>query len=58
MVNFRHIASVRVLNCILFSTIQIETAGGSQPIIITGLAKKDARIVREAIQQMQQRSEP
>jgi hypothetical protein len=57
VINYRHIASIRVRNGIFFSTIQIETAGGSQPIVINGLAKRDARVVRESIQQMQQRSD-
>ena len=55
VVNFRHIASVRVQNGIFFATIRIETAGGSQPVIIQGLRKGDAKVVREAIQKMQQR---
>lgn len=56
VINFRHIASVKVRNGIFFSTMQIETAGGSQPVIIKGLGKSDAKIVRESIQKMQQRS--
>jgi hypothetical protein len=55
VVNFRHIASVRVRTGIFFSTLQIETAGGSQPIVINGLGKADARAVRESIQKLQQR---
>jgi hypothetical protein len=54
VVNFRHIASVRVQNGILFATLSVETAGGSQPVIIQGLRKADAKAVRESIQRMQQ----
>ena len=56
VVNFRHIASVRVQNGIFFASLQIETAGGSQPVVIRGLRKADAKVVRESIQKMQQRT--
>ncbi len=56
VVNCRQIASVKVSNGILFASIRIETSGGSQPVEIKGLGKREARVVRETIQQMQQRS--
>jgi hypothetical protein len=57
VVNFRHIASVKVHSGVFFATVQIETAGGSQPVIVRGLAKSDATVIRESIQKMQQRGE-
>lgn len=54
VVSYRQIASVKVRNGILFATLQIETAGGSQPVVMKGLAKNDAKVIRESIQRMQQ----
>jgi hypothetical protein len=56
VVNYRQIASVKVRNGIIWSTIQIETSGGSQPVVMKGLGKGDAKVLRESIQKMQQRS--
>jgi hypothetical protein len=56
LINVQQIASVRLRNGLLFSTMIIETAGGSQPIIIGGLKKTDARGAQNAIQRLQGRT--
>jgi hypothetical protein len=53
VINFRQIASVRVSNGILFSTLRIETSGGSQPVEMRGLWKNDAKVIRDSIQKLQ-----
>ena len=55
LINAQQIASVRLLNGILFSSMVIETTGGSQPITVAGLRKTDARIAQVAIQDLQQK---
>jgi hypothetical protein len=56
VINYRQIASVKVRSGIFFSALCIETAGGSQPVLVAGLGKGDAKVIRESIQKMQQRS--
>jgi hypothetical protein len=48
-INVDHIASVRGIHGILFSSITIESSGGVEPIVITGLSKGDAREIEQAI---------
>ncbi|MEO7367737.1 MAG: PH domain-containing protein [Gemmatimonadaceae bacterium] len=57
-INVDHISSVRAQHGLMFSSITIESSGGSQPIVITGLSKGDARAIEAAIKaaQPQQRS--
>lgn len=43
------IASVKVNSGVMFANLTIETAGGSQPIFINGLAKGDAQEIKDAI---------
>jgi hypothetical protein len=52
-INFRQISSIRVETGMLFATITIESSGGSQPVTIHGLWKKDAKRVRELVQRVQ-----
>ncbi len=52
-INYRAVASIRVNNGLLLSTLSIETSGGSQPIFINGLWKSDARKVQDAIRERQ-----
>lgn len=47
--------SVKVNSGILFANIRIETAGGSQPVVMNGLAKNNAKAIQRSIQQMQAR---
>ncbi len=58
VVSYRQIASVRLRSGMLFASIEIETAGGSQPITMHGLWKADAKAVLAAIQQMQEKLGP
>ena len=53
-VNYRAVASVRIKNGLLLSSISIETSGGSQPIFINGLWKSDAKSVQDAIRAHQE----
>ncbi|MFN8179257.1 MAG: hypothetical protein U0167_15100 [bacterium] len=53
LINVRQIASVRLRNGLLFSSMVIETTGGSQPVTIDGLRKRDARSAQDAIQRLQ-----
>jgi len=39
---------------ILFASLVIETSGGSQPIVMIGLSKSDAKEIKESIQRLQQ----
>ena len=55
LINAEQIASVRLHNGIFFSSMVIETTGGSQPVIVSGLRKADARSAQVAIQELQQK---
>jgi hypothetical protein len=48
-INIDHISSVRAQHGVMFSSITIESSGGSQPIVIVGLHKADAREIENAI---------
>lgn len=52
-INYRAIASFRVTHGIFFSTITIETTGGSQPIVVNGLWKEDAKELQEILREHQ-----
>ena len=52
LINARQIASVRLRNGLFFSSMVIETAGGSQPVIVDGLRKADASQAQDAIQRL------
>jgi hypothetical protein len=52
-INVDHISSVRAQHGVMFSSITIESSGGSQPIVITGLHKGDARAIEAAIKAVQ-----
>ncbi len=53
IINYRHIASVKLTTGLFLATLRIETSGGSQPVEIHGLWKGDARKIRDAIERMQ-----
>ena len=57
LINVRQIASVRLRNGLLFSSMLIETAGGSQPILIEGFTKGAARNAQSAIQRLQAKAQ-
>jgi hypothetical protein len=52
-INVDHIASVRSTHGIMFSTIEIESSGGVEPIVVRGLHKGDARAIEQAIKSNQ-----
>ncbi len=53
VINYSHIASVRVKNGIFFSSLSIETSGGSQPVTMNGLTRGNAKALKELVQQEQ-----
>ena len=55
LIHYAHIASVRIQKGMFFSTVSIETTGGSAPIVIAGLRNRDATTLREGIEQAQLR---
>lgn len=52
-INCEHISSLRAYHGVIFSSITIESSGGSQPIVITGLHKGDARKLEIAVKATQ-----
>jgi len=52
-INVDHISSIRAYHGIMFSTVTIESSGGSQPIVVTGLRKGDARKLEAAVRAIQ-----
>jgi len=48
-INYRAVSSIRIRNGIFLSNVSIETSGGSQPILINGLWKSDAKRVQDVI---------
>jgi hypothetical protein len=53
LIHYAHIASVRIKRGLFFSTVQIESSGGSAPIVISGLKNFDAKALRETIEAAQ-----
>jgi len=52
-INYKAVASFRITNGILFSTISIETSGGSQPIVVNGLWKSEAKEIQDIFREYQ-----
>jgi hypothetical protein len=52
-INYKAVASFRITNGIVFSTISIETSGGSQPIVVNGLWKSDAKEIQDIFREFQ-----
>jgi Bacterial PH domain len=52
-INYKAVASFRITNGIFFSTITIETTGGSQPIVVNGLWKSDAKELQDILREYQ-----
>jgi len=52
-ISYNAIASFRITNGILFSTISIETTGGSQPIVVHGFWKSEAKEIQEILREYQ-----
>lgn len=53
LIHYSHIASVRIKSGLFFSTLALETSGGSAPVVISGLKNSDAREIRSAIEAAQ-----
>jgi hypothetical protein len=53
LINYEHIASVRLARGLFHTTMEIETSGGSAPIVIRGLRSADAMAIRDAIEKAQ-----
>ena len=53
VIKFEHIASVRLQRGLLHTRMEIETSGGSAPIVMAGLRSSDAKEIRDAIEQAQ-----
>lgn len=55
-ISYNTVASFRINNGILFSNVFIETTGGSQPIIVNGLWKSEAKEIQDTIRAFQRRA--
>ena len=55
-INYDAVASFRIINGILFSNVSIETSGGSQPIVVNGLWKSEAKAIQDTIRAFQRRA--
>jgi hypothetical protein len=56
-ISFNAVASFRIMNGILFSTISIETSGGSQPIVVNGLWKAEAKEIQDILREFQRQAQ-
>ena len=56
-ISYKAVASFRITNGILFSTISIETSGGSQPIVVNGLWKSEAKEMQDALREFQRQAQ-
>jgi len=56
-INYSAVASFRITNGILFSTISIETSGGSQPIVVNGFWKSEAKEVQDTLREFQRQAQ-
>ncbi len=56
-INYKAVASFRITNGILFSTVSIETSGGSQPIVVNGLWKSEAKEIQDALREFQRQAQ-
>jgi hypothetical protein len=52
-INYKSVASFRITNGLVFSTISIETSGGSQPIVVNGLWKSEAKEIQDGLREFQ-----
>lgn len=56
VMNYQHIASVKVDSGIFFANIRIDSSGGHVPIQIKGLGKKDGNAIRQSIFEIQRQN--
>ncbi len=52
-INYHAVASFRITNGVFLSTISIETSGSSQPIVMNGIWKSQARQIQDVIREYQ-----
>ena len=52
-INVDHISSLRANHGVIFSSITIESSGGSQPIVINGLRTGEAKELEAAVKATQ-----
>lgn len=55
-ISYNAVASFRINNGILFSDVLIETTGGSQPIIVNGLWKTEAKEIQDTLRAFQRKA--
>ena len=55
-ISYNAVASFRINNGILFSNVLIETTGGSQPIMVNGLWKSEAKEIQDTLRAFQRRA--
>jgi hypothetical protein len=56
-ISYKTVASFRITNGILFSTVSIETSGGSQPIVVNGLWKSEAKELQDTLREFQRQAQ-
>ena len=54
-INYSAVASFRINNGLLLSTVSIETSGGNQTIVVNGLWKSEAKEIQDSIRAFQRR---
>jgi hypothetical protein len=52
-INCSHVASLRSTHGMIWSKMTIETSGGSQPIVITGLSRNAAEAIEAVVRKAQ-----
>jgi hypothetical protein len=52
-INCSHVASLRSAHGMIWSKMTIETSGGSQPIVITGLSRNAAEAIEAVVRKAQ-----
>ena len=57
-ISISQVASVSIRTGLIWSTIQIDSTGGTDPIVSSGHRKADAVRIRDLIEQFQQRPVP
>lgn len=56
-ISYDAVSSFRITNGILFSTISIETTGGSQPIVVSGLWKSEIKKIQDSLREFKRQAQ-
>ena len=56
-ISYNAVASFRIMNGILFSTISIDTSWGSQPIVVNCLWKAEAKEIQDILREFQRQAQ-